>query len=179
MGSRRCVKRETRPKPWRISAAEGYALLPAEIPPANAGAETKPCRGGVAAPRRPEHTAKVMAHPRCRGVCAASCGDPVDQCRRGDEVVPRGCGCSTTSGAHGQGHGASAPPRGPLLHAEKSLTNAGAEMRLCQGGVAAPRSPDLECRPGEGSAGGSRVSGMKLGRQALNGQVEAQRWAIR
>ena len=62
-----------------------------------------------------------------------------------------------------------------LLHAEVLLTNAGAEAKSCRGGVVAPRRPDLECRPGEGSAGGRRVSGMKLGRQALNGQVEAQR----
>ena len=98
MGSRRCVKRETRPKSWRTSAAEGHALLLAEILLTSAGAETKSCRGGVGAPRSPDHTAKAMAHLRRRWACAAPCGGPADQCGCGGEVVPRGCCCSTTSG---------------------------------------------------------------------------------
>ena len=44
---------------------------------------------------------------------------------------------------------------------------------------AEPQSQDLGYRPGEGRASGDRVSGMKLGRQALNGQVEAQRYTFR
>ena len=82
--------RSTRPRSWRIRAAEGLALLHAENLLTNAGAETKLCRGGVVAPRRPDHTAKAMAHPRRRGACAAPCGEIADQCRCGDEVAPRG-----------------------------------------------------------------------------------------